>query len=120
MPSREGHSHSHALPNRQGWKIAVVTGLNLALVAAQVVYGVVAHSVALLADAGHNFADAMGLVLAWGAAALATRKPTPRYTYGFRSATIMAALTNAVLLLIATGVIVREATIRLADPAPVA
>jgi cobalt-zinc-cadmium efflux system protein len=93
--------------------------LNLALVLAQVISGLQAHSVSLLADAGHNFGDVMGLLLAWGAVALGNRKPTPRYTYGFRSASILASLANSVLLLVATGIIAREALDRLLEPAPV-
>jgi cobalt-zinc-cadmium efflux system protein len=65
---------------------AIATALNLGLVAIQVFYGIVANSVALLADAGHNFGDALGLVIAWGAYVLAKFNPTARYTYGFRSA----------------------------------
>src|SRR5438552_3595641 len=75
-----GHSHVHA--SDFGRAFASATTLNLALVVIQVVYGVLAHSVALLADAGHNFGDAVGLVLAWGAHGLAARSPTPHYTYG--------------------------------------
>jgi cobalt-zinc-cadmium efflux system protein len=114
------HDHGHDAATTAGWRFGLATGLNLALVAAQIVYGLAANSTALLADAGHNFGDVMGLVLAWGAAALAARKPTPRFTYGFRSASIMAALANAVLLLVATGIILREALARFAGPAPVA
>jgi cobalt-zinc-cadmium efflux system protein len=114
------HDHGHDAATTAGWRFGLATGLNLALVAAQIVYGLAANSTALLADAGHNFGDVMGLVLAWGAAALAARKPTPRFTYGFRSASIMAALANAVLLLVATGIILREALARFAEPAPVA
>ena len=84
------------------------------------IYGLSAHSVALLADAGHNFGDALGLLLAWGAHVLARVEPTERFTYGFRSASILSALVNAVLLLIATGAIAWEAVRRLADPGEVA
>ena len=82
---------------------AIATALNVGLVAVQVFYGIAAHSVALLADAGHNFGDALGLVIAWGAHVLAKFNPTTRYTYGFRSASILAALLNGVILLVATG-----------------
>jgi cobalt-zinc-cadmium efflux system protein len=117
--SHAGHSHAHA-PKDFGRIFAIVTFLNFALVMAQVVYGLKAQSVALLADAGHNFGDAIGLVLAWGAHALARRTPTRHYTYGFRSASILAALLNAVILLVATGAIVLEALHRLFWPAEVA
>jgi cobalt-zinc-cadmium efflux system protein len=113
------HSHSHA-PKDFGAIFAIATALNLALVAIQVFYGVVAHSVALLADAGHNFGDALGLVIAWGAHVLAKLNPTARYTYGFRSASILAALLNSVILLVATGGIAWEAIGRFFEPGEVA
>jgi cobalt-zinc-cadmium efflux system protein len=99
---------------------AIATALNVALVVIQVFYGVVAHSVALLADAGHNFGDALGLVIAWGAHIIARLNPTARYTYGFRSASILAALLNGVILLVATGAIAWEAIGRLFEPNEVA
>jgi cobalt-zinc-cadmium efflux system protein len=88
-------------------------------VAAQVFYGVLANSVALIADAGHNLGDVLGLLLAWGAHGMARWRPTHRYTYGFRSASILAALFNAIILLVATGAIAWEALRRLADPGDV-
>src|SRR5689334_23049325 len=83
-----GHAPIHA-PKDFGAAFAMATALNVALVAVQVFYGIMAHSVALLADAGHNFGDALGLLIAWGAHVLAAAKPTRRYTYGFRSASIL-------------------------------
>ncbi len=123
--SHAGHSHSgpphdHAAPRDFGRAFAVATALNLALVVLQVVYGIVADSVALLADAGHNFGDAIGLIVAWGAHAMARWRPTKRYTYGFGSASILAALANAVILLVATGAIAWEAVQRFSEPAEVA
>jgi cobalt-zinc-cadmium efflux system protein len=113
------HGHAHA-PRDFGSMFAIATALNLGLVAIQVFYGVVAHSVALLADAGHNFGDALGLIIAWAAYILAKRNPTARYTYGFRSASILAALLNSVILLVATGGIAWEAIGRLFEPGEVA
>ena len=113
------HAHSHA-PKDFGTAFGIATALNLGLVAIQVFYGVVAHSVALLADAGHNFGDALGLVIAWGAHGLAKLNPTARYTYGFRSASILAALLNSVILLVATGGIAWEAIERFFEPGAVA
>jgi cobalt-zinc-cadmium efflux system protein len=113
------HGHSHA-PADFGFAFAVTTLLNFALVAVQIIYGLSANSIALLADAGHNFGDALGLLLAWGAHVLARRTPTERYTYGFRSASILSALINAVMLLVATGAIAWEAIRRLFDPSEVA
>ena len=114
-----GPGHSHA-PKNFGPIFAVATALNVGLVAVQVFYGIVAHSVALLADAGHNFGDALGLLIAWGAHVLAKFHPTARYTYGFRSASILAALLNGVILLIVTGAIAGEAIGRLFEPGEVA
>src|SRR5690349_20688042 len=94
-----GHGHLHA-PKDFGTMFAIATALNVALVVVQVFYGIVAHSVALLADASHNFGDALGLALAWGAHSLAKLSPTKRFTYGFRSASILAALINGMILLI--------------------
>src|SRR3569623_1631276 len=113
------HAHSHA-PASFGKAFAIATALNLALVAVQVVYGLAANSVALLADAGHNFGDALGLILAWGAPALARVAPTERCTSGYRSASILSALANAAMLLIATGAIAWEAIRRFSDPGEVA
>jgi cobalt-zinc-cadmium efflux system protein len=113
------HGHSHA-PADFGVAFAIATVLNFALVAVQVIYGLSANSIALLADAGHNFGDALGLLLAWGAHVMARWTPTERYTYGFRSASILSALINAVMLLVATGAIAWEAIRRLSDPGDVA
>ena len=123
MAHAHAHSHSHYDAHddgtaRFGRAFALATVLNLALVAVQVGYGVAAHSVALLADAGHNFGDAVGLLMAWGAHALGQVRATERFTYGFRSASIMSALTNAVLLLVGTGAIAWEAIRRLGSPEP--
>jgi len=103
-----------------GRSFALGVGLNVAFVAVEATYGVLANSLALLADAGHNLSDVLGLLLAWGAIALARRKPTARYTYGLKSASILAALGNAVLLLVAVGGISWEAIQRFGEPAEVA
>lgn len=86
----------------------------------QAIYGFIAHSTALLADAGHNLSDVLGLLLAWGAVWLGTRKPSERYTFGLGSSSILASLANAALLLFACGAIVLEAIQRLLNPSPVA
>ena len=98
---------------------AIATGLNLAYVLAQIVFGIMAHSLALLADAGHNFGDVLGLVLAWAASYLATTQPTPRRTYGLGRSSILAALGNAILLLVAVGGITWEAIRRFGNPGEV-
>jgi cobalt-zinc-cadmium efflux system protein len=117
-----GHDHAHGahahVPNN-GRAFAIGTALNLAFVAIELAYGLYANSLALLADAGHNFSDVIGLLLAWGAATLATRGPSPRFTYGLRGTTILAALANAMLLLVATGAIAWEALRRFSEPSTV-
>ena len=113
------HGHSHA-PASFGRAFAIGTTLNIGFVAVEGVFGVAAHSTALLADAGHNLSDVLGLLIAWGAATLGRRSPKGRYTYGLRGSSILAALLNALMLLVALGVIAVEALGRLAAPAPVA
>src|SRR5947209_6943001 len=114
-----GHSHSHA-PKNFGRAFAIGTTLNLGFVIVEVVYGIFANSLALVADAGHNFGDVLGLLLAWGASALAQTAPTKKHTYGMRSSSILAALFNAVLLLVSVGAIAWEAIRRFGQPAEVA
>lgn len=114
------HGHSHAPQAGYGRAFAIGIALNLAFVAIEAGYGVWADSMALLSDAGHNLSDVLGLAIAWGAAVLARRGPTERFTYGLRSSSILAALFNALLLLVAVGGIVWESIDRLIEPAPVA
>ncbi|RAS38113.1 cation diffusion facilitator family transporter [Paraburkholderia bryophila] len=118
--SHAGHSHAHAPIPGHGRAFALAVALNVLIVVIQAIYGVIAHSTALLADAGHNLSDVLGLLLAWGAGWLATRRPSARYTFGYGSSSILASLANAGLLLFACGVIVAEAIGRLMNPAPVA
>jgi cobalt-zinc-cadmium efflux system protein len=114
---RHGHRHG---PVDYGRAFAIGVTLNVALVVAQAVYGVLSNSVALLADAAHNLSDVLGLLLAWGATILAKRLPTRRFTYGLRASSILAALANGAFLLLATGAIAWEALQRLAHPQLVA
>ncbi|MBB3859651.1 cobalt-zinc-cadmium efflux system protein [Novosphingobium hassiacum] len=114
-----GHGHSHA-PASFGRAFAVGIALNLAFVVVEAVYGVIAGSMALVADAGHNLSDVLGLVIAWIASILAARPPSARYTYGLKSSSILAALGNAAFLLVALGAILVETIRRLIDPEPVA
>jgi cobalt-zinc-cadmium efflux system protein len=99
---------------------AIGVSLNFAFVVLEVVFGFFAHSLALIADAGHNMSDVLGLLLAWAAGALSQRAPTERRTYGLKSSSILAALFNAILLLVAVGGIAWEAVRRLGQPAEVA
>ncbi|WP_338868771.1 cation diffusion facilitator family transporter [Myxococcus stipitatus] len=119
MSGSHNHAHAHGAPTH-GRAFAVGIGLNLAFVAVEATFGFLSDSLALLADAGHNLSDILGLVLAWGASVLARRRPTERHTYGLRSSSILAALLNGLLLLVAVGGISWEAIRRLGEPAPVA
>ena len=113
------HHHDHGPANySRAFAIGVV--LNVAFVLVEAFYGYRAHSLALVADAGHNLSDVLSLVLAWGASILARRQPTARRTYGLRRSSILAALVNAVVLLIAVGAIAWEAIRRFSAPNPVA
>jgi cobalt-zinc-cadmium efflux system protein len=114
-----GHGHHHHMEPGHGRAFALAIGVNAAFVAIEFVYGFLANSTALMADAGHNLSDVLGLVLAWGAAVLAKRAPSARYTYGLRSSSILAALANALLLLLACGAIAWEAVQRFSAPPPV-
>lgn len=115
MPHEHGHAHAHAAGGEipHGRAFAIGTALNLGYVVLEAAFGLIAGSLALLADAGHNLSDVLGLLLAWGAASLARRAPTRRRTYGWRRGSVLAALGNAGLLLVATGAIAWEAARRL-------
>jgi cobalt-zinc-cadmium efflux system protein len=120
--THDHHHHSHhQAPLRldYGRAFAIGIGLNLAYVVAEAGFGVVSGSLALLADAGHNLGDVLGLALSWGAAVLSRREPSQRFTYGLRSSSILAALANAIILLVVTGGIAWEALLRLSHPVPV-
>jgi cobalt-zinc-cadmium efflux system protein len=114
------HGHSHAPPADFSTAFIVGIALNLGFVGVETAYGIASNSVALLADAGHNLSDVAGLAAAWGATLLAKRAASPRFTYGLRGSSILAALFNAMLLLVALGAIAWEAVRRLSDPQPVA
>jgi cobalt-zinc-cadmium efflux system protein len=128
---RHGHAHHHGHwhghdhgpgpgeAGRRGRAFAAGAAINLAFVVVQVGFGLAAHSMALLADAAHNFADVLALLLAWGAVSLTSRKPTRHRTYGWGRSSILAALGNAMVLLIGVGAIGLEAVHRLVAPAPV-
>jgi len=113
------HGHSHA-PASFGRAFAIGITLNAVYVVIQVLFGIAAHSLALVADAGHNFGDVLGLVLAWWASHLTSQPATDRRTYGLRRSSILAALTNAIFLLIAVGGISWEAIRRFGNQTDVA
>lgn len=113
------HSHHHHGPSSYGRAFAIGVALNLGFVILELFYGNLSHSLALVGDAAHNFSDVFALLLAWGASVLVRRRATQHYTYGMRRTSILAALINAVLLLIAIGGIALEAIQRLGQPATV-
>lgn len=114
-----GYGHGHA-PTDFGRAFLIGTLLNVGFVAVEAFYGLLSGSVALLADAGHNLSDVLGLLLAWGAAILSRRGPSANFTFGLRRTSILSALFNAVFLLVAIGAIALEAVRRFSDPQPVA
>ena len=117
--SHGGSGHLDLLPATFGKAFAIGITLNIVYVIAQASFGFFAHSLALLADAGHNLSDVLGLFMAWGASQLAQRAPTSRYTYGLRRSSILASLANAILLLVAVGGITWEAIRRFWEPTSV-
>ena len=118
MAHHHNHSkgHQHPVPKNQSRIFGITILLNLIYVAVEFGYGFMTNSTALIADAGHNISDVLGLVLSWSAVILARKQPSKRYTYGLRSTSILAALANAMLLLIACGAIAWEAIHRFSEP----
>lgn len=114
------HDHNHRAPADFSRAFVVGILLNLGFTVAEAGFGVMSHSLALVSDAGHNLSDVLGLALAWGAARLAIQPATVRHTYGYRRSTILASLTNAVILLVVVGGLIWEAIRRLQSPHPVA
>lgn len=116
-----GHGHSHGHPHAapDDWRYGAAIVLNLGFVVAEVVFGLISHSTALLADAGHNLSDVLGLALAGAAAWLAKQSAAEHKTYGYGKTTILAALANAIVLVFACGAIAMEAVGRFMDPEPV-
>jgi cobalt-zinc-cadmium efflux system protein len=116
------HNHAHCehhRPTSFGAAFAIGVVLNGSFVIGEAVFGVYAHSLSLLADAGHNFGDVLGLLMAWAAASLSVRPPTANLTYGYRRSSILAALANSCILLVAVGAIAWEGILRLLNPVAV-
>lgn len=124
MAHNHTHNHSkehhHPAHNNQGRIFGITIFLNLIYVGVEFGYGFITNSTALIADAGHNISDVLGLLLSWGAVILAKKQPSKRYTYGLRSTSILAALANAMLLLVACGAIAWEAIHRFSEPPVIA
>ena len=110
-----GHGHVHA-PKDFGTAFAIGVGLNTGFVLVEAMFGFLSGSMALVADAGHNLSDVLGLLIAWGASVAAKKPASARFTYGMKSSTILAALANATLLIVAMGAILFETVHRLLDP----
>ena len=118
---QHAHGHVHKIPvDGINLRMAIAVGLNLVFVVVEGGFGFVSNSVALIADAGHNLSDVLGLVCAWGALMLGRRPPGAKFTYGLGRSSVLAALANAVLLLLACGAIAWEAVSRLGSAPPVA
>jgi len=111
-----GHAHHHGNDFTRAFAIGIA--INVGIVALELVFGLLANSMALISDAGHNLSDVLGLVVGWAGAVMAKRSPSPRFTYGLKKASILAALINALFLLVAVGAIAAEAVRRLFHPAP--
>jgi cobalt-zinc-cadmium efflux system protein len=111
-----GHEHHHQHDFTRAFALGIA--LNVTMVVIELVYGFRANSMALIADGGHNLSDVLGLVVGWAGAVMAKRSPSPRFSYGLKKASILAALINALLLLVAVGAIAAEAVRRLLHPAP--
>lgn len=117
--SHEGHHHHHALPNVVNRAFIAGIILNSLFVVAQGITGIIFHSMALLSDAGHNLSDVASLVIALIALKLTKVRPSHKFTYGYKKSTILAALTNGVVLFITIGVLGYESINRLFHPQPV-
>ena len=113
-----GTGHSHPRHDDFSRAFALGIALNIVIVAIELVFGFLANSMALVADGGHNLSDVLGLVVGWAGAVMSKRSPSPRFTYGLKKASILAALINALFLLVAVGAIAAEAVRRLLNPAP--
>jgi cobalt-zinc-cadmium efflux system protein len=120
-PHDHAHGHGHGIPaGGVNLRMGIAVALNLIFVLVEGGFGFISNSVALIADAGHNLSDVLGLVCAWGALVLGRRPPGGKFTYGLGRSSVLAALANAVLLLLACGAIAWEAASRLGSPPPVA
>ncbi len=119
MDSEHSHNHGHAPPKDFGKAFAIGISLNVVYILVEAGYGLIINSLALIADAGHNLSDVLGLLLAWGASYLVRKARTEKYTYGFKKSSVLAAFLNALILLVAIGAIIWEAFGRLTNPQPI-
>jgi len=112
------HSHTHEVKDF-GKAFAIGIALNVAFIIIEVIYGFIINSLALIADAGHNLSDVLGLAIAWVASYLVKKSATKKYTYGMKKSSVLAAFLNAMILLVAIGIIIWEAIRRFAQPQPI-
>ena len=114
------HSHSHALQHKDyGKAFAIGISINVIYIIIEVIFGLIIDSLALIADAGHNLSDVLGLLIAWGASYLVKKSATEKYTYGYKKSTVLAAFINSMILLAAIGIIIWEAIGRFTNPKPI-
>lgn len=115
------HTHNHTQPGAKdfGRAFAIGIALNVIFIVIEVIYGIMIDSLALIADAGHNLSDVLGLIIAWAASYLVKKSATEKYTYGYKKSSVLAAFLNALILLVAIGVIIREAIGRFSQPAAI-
>jgi cobalt-zinc-cadmium efflux system protein len=118
-PDHHSHYHHPPSPGSKNRIFLISFGLNVGIVVLQIIFGLLSNSLSLLADAGHNFGDVLGLLIAWGAVWLGQRQASINYTYGWKRSSILAALLNASLILVALGAIAVEAIHRLQNPVPI-
>lgn len=114
-----GHSHAHHAPDTFNLAFGLAVGLNLAFTCIEAIYAILAHSMSLLADAGHNLGDVLGLLFAWGASWLVTKGATRRFSYGYKRTTILAAIANSLILVAASAIIAYESIRKLIYPSAV-
>jgi len=116
MSGHSAHCHGHQDDFTRAFVVGIL--LNGSIVVAELAFGFLANSMALIADGGHNLSDVLGLIVGWAGAMMAKRSPSPRFTYGLKKASILASLINGLFLLVAVGAIAGEAIRRLIYPAP--
>lgn len=115
MPHDHNHSHTHEVKDF-GKAFAIGIALNVVYIVVEVIYGLILNSLALIADAGHNLSDVLGLVIAWVASYLVKKSATEKYTYGLKKSSVLAAFLNAMILMVAIGIIIWEAIGRFVEP----
>src|SRR5689334_9004534 len=114
-----GHTHEHTHNTKNNLTFAIAVSANFIFTITQIIFAFLAGSMSLMADAAHNFGDVLGLLLAWGASLLLTRPARERYSYGYKRTTILAALTNAVILVATSAMIAFQSCYKLLHPSAI-